>query len=171
MSGSSASAGVGVGGMLSGSSGGPCGACKFLRRKCMDDCIFAPYFDSDQGVEHFTAVHKVFGASNVSKILNQSPPHKRLDAAITLCYEAKARLRDPVYGCVTDIFALQQRVCVWTQWILCVLFMSLCLIIAIWWSTNIELVLWNVHFDMILFWFRFWFCFCFLPRKGVGLHL
>ncbi|KAI4975331.1 hypothetical protein ZWY2020_048938 [Hordeum vulgare] len=110
MSGSSTSVGVGVGAMLSGSSGGPCGACKFLRRKCTDDCIFAPYFDSDQGVEHFTAVHKVFGASNVSKLLNQTPPQKRLDAAITICYEAKARLRDPAYGCVADIFALQQQV-------------------------------------------------------------
>ncbi|KAE8773705.1 putative LOB domain-containing family protein [Hordeum vulgare] len=109
MSGSSTSVGVGVGAMLSGSSGGPCGACKFLRRKCTDDCIFAPYFDSDQGVEHFTAVHKVFGASNVSKLLNQTPPQKRLDAAITICYEAKARLRDPAYGCVADIFALQQQ--------------------------------------------------------------
>ncbi|XP_037456745.1 LOB domain-containing protein 18-like [Triticum dicoccoides] len=110
MSGSSTSASVSVGGRPSGCSGGPCGACKFLRRKCADDCIFAPYFDSEQGVEHFTAVHKVFGASNVSKILNQAPPHKRLDAAITVCYEAKARLRDPIYGCVGDIFALQQRV-------------------------------------------------------------
>ncbi|KAM3189328.1 hypothetical protein ACQJBY_067951 [Aegilops geniculata] len=110
MSGSSTNAGISVGGRPGGSSGGPCGACKFLRRKCADDCIFAPYFGSEKGVEHFTAVHKVFGASNVSKILNQAPPHKRLDAAITVCYEAKARLRDPIYGCVGDIFALQQRV-------------------------------------------------------------
>ncbi|KAL6648462.1 hypothetical protein ACP70R_012686 [Stipagrostis hirtigluma subsp. patula] len=93
-----------------GGGGGPCGACKFLRRKCVSGCIFAPYFDSEQGAAHFAAVHKVFGASNVSKLLLQIPAHKRLDAVVTICYEAQARLRDPVYGCVAHIFALQQQV-------------------------------------------------------------
>ncbi|XP_059651534.1 LOB domain-containing protein 18 [Cornus florida] len=101
----------GVGGNSGGSSGGgPCGACKFLRRKCVAGCIFAPYFDSEQGAAHFAAVHKVFGASNVSKLLLHIPVHKRLDAVVTICYEAQARLRDPVYGCVAHIFALQQQV-------------------------------------------------------------
>ncbi|XP_023005988.1 LOB domain-containing protein 18-like [Cucurbita maxima] len=90
--------------------GGPCGACKFLRRKCIPGCIFAPYFDSEQGAGHFAAVHKVFGASNVSKLLLHIPVHKRLDAVVTICYESQARLRDPVYGCVAHIFALQQQV-------------------------------------------------------------
>ncbi|KAA8520528.1 hypothetical protein F0562_014784 [Nyssa sinensis] len=90
--------------------GGPCGACKFLRRKCVKGCIFAPYFDSDQGTAHFAAVHKVFGASNASKLLMRIPAHKRLDAVVTLCYEALARVRDPVYGCVAHIFTLQQQV-------------------------------------------------------------
>ncbi|CAJ1814535.1 unnamed protein product [Sphenostylis stenocarpa] len=91
-------------------SGSPCGACKFLRRKCVPGCIFAPYFDAEQGTTHFAAVHKVFGASNVSKLLLNIPMHKRLDAVITICYEAQSRLRDPVYGCVSHIFALQQQV-------------------------------------------------------------
>ncbi|KAF2298196.1 hypothetical protein GH714_018525 [Hevea brasiliensis] len=90
--------------------GGPCGACKFLRRKCLKGCIFAPYFDSDQGTAHFAAVHKVFGASNVSKLLLRIPAHKRPDAVVTLCYEALARVRDPVYGCVGHLFTLQQQV-------------------------------------------------------------
>ena len=100
------------GGRVGGGSerGGPCGACKFLRRKCVKGCIFAPYFDSDQGTAHFAAVHKVFGASNASKLLMRIPAHKRLDAVVTLCYEALARARDPVYGCVGHIFALQQQV-------------------------------------------------------------
>ena len=97
-------------GSASGGGGGPCGACKFLRRKCVAVCIFAPYFDSEQGAAHFAAVHKVFGASNVSKLLLHIPVHKRLDAVVTICYEAQARLRDPVYGCVAHIFALQQQV-------------------------------------------------------------
>ncbi|MQM02180.1 hypothetical protein Taro_034943 [Colocasia esculenta] len=105
--------GVGaVGGTGGGGGGGsgPCGACKFLRRKCVSGCIFAPYFDSEQGATHFAAVHKVFGASNVSKLLLHIPAHKRLDAVVTVCYEAQARLRDPVYGCVAHIIALQRQV-------------------------------------------------------------
>ncbi|ESW11988.1 hypothetical protein PHAVU_008G075900 [Phaseolus vulgaris] len=94
----------------SSTTGSPCGACKFLRRKCIPGCIFAPYFDAEQGTNHFAAVHKVFGASNVSKLLLSIPVHKRLDAVITICYEAQSRLRDPVYGCVSHIFALQQQV-------------------------------------------------------------
>ena len=89
---------------------GPCGACKFLRRKCLKGCIFAPYFDPEQGTAHFAAVHKVFGASNASKMLLRVPAHKRLDAVVTLCYEALARIRDPVYGCVGHLFTLQQQV-------------------------------------------------------------
>ncbi|PON48358.1 Lateral organ boundaries domain containing protein [Parasponia andersonii] len=104
---SSGSSGTGGGG---GGSGGPCGACKFLRRKCVKGCIFAPYFDSEQGTAHFAAVHKVFGASNASKLLLRLPPHKRLDAVVSLCYEALARIRDPVYGCVAHIFTLQHQV-------------------------------------------------------------
>ncbi|KAG7553488.1 Lateral organ boundaries LOB [Arabidopsis thaliana x Arabidopsis arenosa] len=91
-------------------SGGPCGACKFLRRKCVAECVFAPYFDSEEGTSHFTAVHKVFGASNASKLLMMIPASRRLDAVVTLTYEALARLRDPVYGCVGHIFALQHQV-------------------------------------------------------------
>ncbi|KAI3693915.1 hypothetical protein L1987_76870 [Smallanthus sonchifolius] len=90
--------------------GGPCGACKFLRRKCVKNCVFAPYFDSDQGTAHFATVHRVFGASNASKLLLRVPPHRRLDAVVSLCYEALSRVRDPVYGCMANIFTLQQQV-------------------------------------------------------------
>ncbi|KAK3157380.1 hypothetical protein QOZ80_2AG0120840 [Eleusine coracana subsp. coracana] len=101
----------GNGSVGSGSGGsGPCGACKFLRRKCVSNCIFAPYFDQEQGAAHFAAVHRVFGASNVSKLLNHLPEEKRIDAVLTVCFEAQARLRDPVYGCVSHIFALQQQI-------------------------------------------------------------
>ncbi|KAG6414355.1 hypothetical protein SASPL_127075 [Salvia splendens] len=88
----------------------PCGACKFLRRKCISGCIFAPHFGSDQGAARFAAVHKVFGASNVSKLLLHIPPNRRHDAVVTISYEAQARLSDPVYGCVSTIIALQQQV-------------------------------------------------------------
>ncbi|KAJ8440790.1 hypothetical protein Cgig2_000678 [Carnegiea gigantea] len=91
-------------------SGSPCGACKFLRRKCVRGCVFAPYFCHEQGASHFAAIHKVFGASNVSKLLSHLPVSDRGEAAFTISYEAQARIQDPIYGCVSHIFALQQQV-------------------------------------------------------------
>ncbi|KAJ9169591.1 hypothetical protein P3X46_017760 [Hevea brasiliensis] len=91
-------------------SGSPCGACKFLRRKCVRGCVFAPYFCHEQGATHFAAIHKVFGASNASKLLAHLPVSDRCEAAVTISYEAQARLQDPIYGCVSHIFALQQQV-------------------------------------------------------------
>lgn len=46
----------------------PCAACKLLRRRCAHDCVFAPYFPADEP-HKFGSVHKVFGASNVNKML------------------------------------------------------------------------------------------------------
>ncbi|KAL5217244.1 hypothetical protein ABZP36_017928 [Zizania latifolia] len=91
------------------SSSSPCAACKLLRRKCTQGCVFAPYFPPDQPAK-FASVHKVFGASNVTKLLNDLPKEKREDAVNSLAYEAEARLRDPVYGCVAYISVLQLRI-------------------------------------------------------------
>ncbi|KAL1812443.1 hypothetical protein ACET3Z_022508 [Daucus carota] len=87
----------------------PCAACKFLRRKCVPDCIFAPYFPPEEP-HKFANVHKIFGASNVTKLLNDILPHQREDAVNSLAYEAEARVRDPVYGCVGAISFLQMQV-------------------------------------------------------------
>lgn len=91
------------------SSSSPCAACKLLRRKCTQGCVFAPYFPPDQPAK-FANVHKVFGASNVTKLLNDLQPEQREDAVNSLAYEAEARLRDPVYGCVAYISILQLRI-------------------------------------------------------------
>jgi len=91
------------------SSSSPCAACKLLRRKCTQGCVFAPYFPPDNPAK-FANVHRVFGASNVSKLLNELPQAQREDAVNSLAYEAEARLRDPVYGCVSYISVLQLRI-------------------------------------------------------------
>ncbi|KAL6616517.1 hypothetical protein ACP70R_038787 [Stipagrostis hirtigluma subsp. patula] len=88
--------------------GSPCAACKFLRRKCQPDCVFAPYFPPDNP-QKFVHVHRVFGASNVTKLLNELHPFQREDAVNSLAYEADMRLRDPVYGCVGVISILQHN--------------------------------------------------------------
>ncbi|KAL0370835.1 UNVERIFIED_CONTAM: LOB domain-containing protein 15 [Sesamum angustifolium] len=87
----------------------PCAACKLLRRRCAEECPFSPYF-SPHEPQKFAAVHKVFGASNVSKMLMDRTGPQRADAANSLVYEANVRLRDPVYGCMGAISALQQQV-------------------------------------------------------------
>ncbi|KAL9680510.1 hypothetical protein QQ045_018389 [Rhodiola kirilowii] len=92
-----------------GTGSSPCASCKLLRRRCAKDCIFAPYFPSDEP-HKFAIVHKVFGASNVSKMLQDIPVHQRGDTVSSLVYEATARLRDPVYGCVGAISYLQNQV-------------------------------------------------------------
>ncbi|PON34591.1 Lateral organ boundaries domain containing protein [Parasponia andersonii] len=89
-------------------SNSPCAACKIQRRKCTQECVFAPYFPPDNP-QKFSNVHKVFGASNVSKLLNELKAEHREDAVNSLAYEADARLRDPVYGCVGLISILQHR--------------------------------------------------------------
>ncbi|XP_072079933.1 LOB domain-containing protein 15 isoform X2 [Arachis hypogaea] len=87
----------------------PCAACKLLRRRCAEECPFSPYF-SPHEPQKFAAVHKVFGASNVSKMLMEVGEGQRADAANSLVYEANLRLRDPVYGCMGAISGLQQQI-------------------------------------------------------------
>ncbi|KAG7946686.1 hypothetical protein I3843_14G053800 [Carya illinoinensis] len=87
----------------------PCAACKLLRRRCAEECPFSPYF-SPHEPQKFAAVHKVFGASNVSKMLMEVPESQRADAANSLVYEANLRLRDPIHGCMGTISALQQQI-------------------------------------------------------------
>ncbi|XP_020597578.1 LOB domain-containing protein 28-like [Phalaenopsis equestris] len=47
----------------------PCAACRLLHRRCTTDCMLAPYFPSDNS-DKFAVVHKVFGATNVIKMLH-----------------------------------------------------------------------------------------------------
>ena len=56
----------------------------------------------------FEAIHKVFGASNASKLLAQLLVSDRYEAAITLFIESLAQLQDSIYGYVFHIFTLQQ---------------------------------------------------------------
>ncbi|BFI14882.1 protein MpASLBD21 [Marchantia polymorpha subsp. ruderalis] len=91
------------------SSSSPCAACKFLRRKCTAECVFSPYFPADQPLK-FANVHRIFGASNVTKILQDLPESSRADAVTSLAFEAEARMKDPVYGCSGAISLTQRRI-------------------------------------------------------------
>lgn len=80
---------------------------------CTSECVFAPYFCYDQVGTHFVTVKKVFGASNVSKLLLSLPVQNWSEAAITISYKALARMQDPIYNYDAHIFALQQQVSCW----------------------------------------------------------
>nr|XP_010318580.1 LOB domain-containing protein 1-like [Solanum lycopersicum] len=75
----------------------PCAACKFLRRRCLEDCLLKPYFPPNEPMK-FIVAHKIFGASNIIKVLKDLPATQRGDAVNSLVYEANARMRDPIYG-------------------------------------------------------------------------
>ncbi|XP_072980376.1 LOB domain-containing protein 4-like [Typha angustifolia] len=85
----------------------PCAACRTLHRKCSRDCTLALYFPAGEP-EKFASVHKVFGASNVIKMLQMVDQEKREDAVKSMVYEANERLRDPVHGCTNAISYLQK---------------------------------------------------------------
>ncbi|KAJ6825155.1 LOB domain-containing protein 1 [Iris pallida] len=87
----------------------PCAACKILRRRCVDKCVLAPYFPPNEPLK-FTTAHRVFGASNIIKFLQELPESQRADAVSSMVYEANARIRDPVYGCAGAICHLQKQV-------------------------------------------------------------
>ncbi|KAM1406438.1 hypothetical protein ACFXTH_001109 [Malus domestica] len=87
----------------------PCAACKILRRRCVEKCVLAPYFPPTEPLK-FTVAHRVFGASNIIKLLQEIPESHRADAVSSMVYEAKARIRDPVYGCAGAICQLQKQV-------------------------------------------------------------
>ncbi|WCJ36478.1 LOB domain-containing protein 23 [Euphorbia peplus] len=83
---------------------GRCAACKSLRRRCSSDCILAPYFPPNNP-QRFATVHKIYGASNIGKLLQELP---REEAAESLHYEAQCE--NPVYGCVRMITQLHQQI-------------------------------------------------------------
>ncbi|KAI3946618.1 hypothetical protein MKW92_035370 [Papaver armeniacum] len=87
----------------------PCAACKILRRRCGEKCVLAPYFPPTEPLK-FTTAHRVFGASNIIKMLQELPESQRVDAVSSMVYEANSRIRDPVYGCAGTICQLHKEV-------------------------------------------------------------
>ncbi|GLJ11607.1 hypothetical protein SUGI_0172520 [Cryptomeria japonica] len=79
-----------------------CIACKIQRRKCGDRCALAPYFPPNDR-HKFLVVHKLFGTSNVAKILQDIPTKKRAKVVASVVYEASAGENNPIYGCVGAI--------------------------------------------------------------------
>ncbi|KAG2239729.1 hypothetical protein Bca52824_091426 [Brassica carinata] len=91
-----------------------CAVCKFtIGGPCTlgnrDECIMAPYIPSTEP-DKFDRVNKVFGVINVCKILsNLEEPWQREYASNALCYEAEARIQDPISAYVGTKLVLENK--------------------------------------------------------------
>ncbi|KAE9616904.1 hypothetical protein Lal_00034569 [Lupinus albus] len=89
-----------------------CAACKHQRKKCNEKCVLAPYFPSSRTAE-FDAVHKVFGVSNITKLIKNVEVEDQRMVVDSLIWEACCRQRDPIqgaYGEFTKIYYQYKKV-------------------------------------------------------------
>lgn len=98
---------------LKGGTSQACAACKYQRRRC-HDCPLAPYFPADQP-KMFQNAHRLFGVSNILKILRQLDPSQKKVAMRSIIYQANARDKYPVYGCVAEIQNLLYNIQVYEE--------------------------------------------------------
>ncbi|PPS08607.1 hypothetical protein GOBAR_AA12044 [Gossypium barbadense] len=94
---------------LKGGATSACAACKYQRRKCIPECLLAPYFPADQ-TKVFQNAHKLFGVSNIVKILRSLDPSQHAEAMRSIKYQANVRDRFPVYGCLGVIRQLYYQI-------------------------------------------------------------
>ncbi|KAL3513226.1 hypothetical protein ACH5RR_025943 [Cinchona calisaya] len=87
---------------LKGGTSQACAACKYQRRRCTADCPLAPYFPADQP-KMFQNAHRLFGVSNILKILKQLDPSQKVVAMKSIIYQSNIRDKYPVYGCLGTI--------------------------------------------------------------------
>ncbi|XP_021809442.1 LOB domain-containing protein 22-like [Prunus avium] len=86
-----------------------CASCKHQRRKCDETCEMAPYFPASRYSE-FQNAQKIFGVSNIQKIMAMAAPDQRQAAAESIITEGNARKNDPVHGCLGIIRGLNAQI-------------------------------------------------------------
>ncbi|KAK7840537.1 lob domain-containing protein 22 [Quercus suber] len=85
-----------------------CAACKYQRRKCGKDCPLAPFFPAEE-FKSFQYAHRLFGVSNIMKILKQVHPADREKAMRSVKYESEMWAKFPNTGCYGIVQQLQLR--------------------------------------------------------------
>ncbi|XP_019463371.1 PREDICTED: LOB domain-containing protein 27-like isoform X2 [Lupinus angustifolius] len=98
---------------LKGGTTQACAACKYQRRKCTSECLLAPYFPADQP-KVFLNVHKLFGVSNIVKILKILEPDQKKIAMDSIIIQSNYRSKYPVHGCWEEICRLQYQI-LWAE--------------------------------------------------------
>ncbi|XP_047306326.1 LOB domain-containing protein 27-like [Impatiens glandulifera] len=94
---------------LKGGTTHACAACKYQRRRCTPKCLLAPYFPADQP-KMFQNAHRLFGVSNIVKILKGIDPSQKREAMNSIIFQANMRDRYPVEGCCYFIRGLQSQI-------------------------------------------------------------
>ncbi|WOK92747.1 LOB domain-containing protein 6 isoform X1 [Canna indica] len=85
-----------------------CAACKFQRRRCMPDCILAPFFPAAEQ-QRFLNAHRLFGVRNMQKMVQALDPEQRAVAMKTIIFESEVHAIDPVGGCHRLILDLESQ--------------------------------------------------------------
>ncbi|KAJ8753579.1 hypothetical protein K2173_022820 [Erythroxylum novogranatense] len=94
---------------LKGGTGQACAACKHQRKRCTSECILAPYFPADKH-EMFRNAHKLFGVSNIVKILKSVDDSQKAEAMTSIIFQSNIRDRYPVHGCLGMIHHLRYQI-------------------------------------------------------------
>lgn len=94
---------------LKGGTSQACAACKYQRRRCTSECPLAPYFPPHEQ-KVFQNAHKLFGVSNILKILKKLDPAQKSDAMKSIIYQANVRDENPVHGCWGKICQLKYQI-------------------------------------------------------------
>ncbi|KAJ4840408.1 hypothetical protein Tsubulata_002068 [Turnera subulata] len=86
-----------------------CAACRHQRRKCTDECILHPYLPHEKSDQGFLAAHKLFGVSNMTKMIKETEGEEnRARVANALLWEALAWEQNPVGGVLAVYEKLRQ---------------------------------------------------------------
>ncbi|KAL5989521.1 hypothetical protein ACLOJK_010413 [Asimina triloba] len=83
-----------------GAGGHPaCASCRHQRKKCPENCVMAPLFPAEDDNRRFSSVQKVFGVSNMMKMIAKTDSMEdRQKIAESLVWDACNREDDPVAG-------------------------------------------------------------------------
>ncbi|XP_020577312.1 LOB domain-containing protein 35-like [Phalaenopsis equestris] len=96
-------------GPLTSPSSSACAACKYQRRKCSPDCTLAPFFPAEKHLQFINA-HRLFGVSNILKILKSVDESHRQEAMNSIIFQSNIRAQDPSGGCYRIILNLQRQI-------------------------------------------------------------
>lgn len=93
----------------SSSTKSPCVACIFTHRKCPRYCRDGDIFRNVISYPYYKLTFTVFGVKSTSNILCSILEDRYPVTPHSLLYEAKARIEDPVGGCVAHMASFEQK--------------------------------------------------------------
>ncbi|KAK9275733.1 hypothetical protein L1049_023001 [Liquidambar formosana] len=86
-----------------------CASCKHQRKRCDEYCLLAPYFPASR-YQDYVSVHRLFGLSNILRIMSVVQPSQRQITAETLMMQGIIWRSDPISGCLGYARFLQAQI-------------------------------------------------------------